>query len=184
MTTQLIFSDVTKESLWSDIININLIIPDEKLILNISNDLQSFDVTTNKIKINHTNENLDICNWCRLKFDKPVGIPREIKYKEDKIIYYTIGSFCTYNCALAYSNTEKNNSYYTKSLLRTLFSNLYPNKILIESPDWRLLKHNGGTLEIEEFFDTRFVYKLDKNYSIININQNINMQKIGTYRNY
>ncbi|MFO0089458.1 MAG: hypothetical protein ACK518_01350 [bacterium] len=93
----------------------------------------------------------------------------------DKIVrgyYETDGSFCSFNCCLAYIKDNIKNALYLHS--EELLMKMYVECFDIEysllkkihpAPSWKLLKEYGGILTIEEFRDSfqKLVY-LDKNY--------------------
>lgn len=71
--------------------------------------------------------------------------------------YLTDGNFCSFNCVLAFIESQYHNSFYRDSyyLLHGMYEQLVGKKMnqckLNPAPDWRLLKAYGGNLTIEEF---------------------------------
>jgi hypothetical protein len=74
--------------------------------------------------------------------------------------YLTDGSFCSFNCSMAYIHENKIHSKYSLSqmLLLKMYSDMYgtkgnyDNNIIIEkAPSWKLLKQYGGHITIEKF---------------------------------
>ena len=96
--------------------------------------------TTNKSK----------CWWCKHSYNMPtVELP---EYYFNNIFYY-IGKFCSYNCAMAY-NIDINDENISKrnSLLYFHCKKTYNrNENIVPSPSWKILKDFGGTIEIEEY---------------------------------
>lgn len=77
----------------------------------------------------------------------------------EKGIYMTDGSFCSFNCIIAFVNDNKKNKLYDNSIMLTtkLYNDINningtTNKIsIIPAPHWRLLKEYGGNMSITEF---------------------------------
>jgi hypothetical protein len=90
------------------------------------------------------------CWWCKNTFTTP-----SIQLPEDYYnnIFYCIGHFCSYNCALAY-NLDQNDFVTSKrtSLLNLIYNKTYSeyNKIIV-APHWITLQEYGGNLTINEF---------------------------------
>lgn len=114
----------------------------------------------------------DICLWCRRKFSfGPVGIPIQIEYleRENKTIYHTIGSYCTYECCFSTLKlntrcpfTYRNHRYMdSESILRSMYERVYPGEHLKEQNDWMLAQWNGGPLNEDDFFSKSHVYCRD-----------------------
>ena len=120
------------------------------------------------------------CFWCKNSFDgKPLGCPikfiapeivkkhysyinnenyiiREKTFKDsEEISYYeTDGIFCSFNCCLAYINSNKKNYMYKDSLmlLSKMYYDLFNTKFnIIPAPSWRILSDFGGNMSIDEF---------------------------------
>ena len=90
------------------------------------------------------------CWWCKYSYNtSTVELP---EYYFNNMFYY-IGKFCSYNCAMAY-NIDINDGNISKrnSLLYLHYKNTY-NKIdkIVSSPSWKILKDFGGTIDIEEY---------------------------------
>ena len=73
----------------------------------------------------------------------------------DNTYYQTDGVFCSFNCCQSYINDNKHNILYNHSnmLLLKLYNDLLDQKMTIipPAPDWRLLEHYGGILNIIQF---------------------------------
>ena len=94
--------------------------------------------------------NYSKCWWCAYNYNlPPVELP---EYYFNNIFYY-IGKFCSYNCAMAY-NIDMNDENISKrnSLLYFHYKLTY-NKydIITSAPSWKILKDFGGTIDIEEY---------------------------------
>lgn len=68
------------------------------------------------------------------------------------------GCFCSFNCAVAYIEENKNNIIYKDSyyLLVKMYEEFYETEIDIikQAPHWRLLEEYGGNLNIKNFRHT------------------------------
>lgn len=113
-------------------------------------DLKLIDINNNKpIVIDKTNI---ACWWCSHQFNTmPCFIPD--RYVNE--IFYVIGCFCTYNCALSYAiNILNDHKLSTRiTLIKQLYSKIFKNNNINISmaPPKELLKMFGGTMSIEEF---------------------------------
>jgi hypothetical protein len=93
------------------------------------------------------------CWWCAYPFDsRPVGVPKV--FHEKTKTYYCTGCFCSFQCALSY--TQRRNL--SSTLLRQMYYNTYEScdrtdvgPMLVPAPDPSLLDIFGGSLNIEEF---------------------------------
>jgi len=67
--------------------------------------------------------------------------------------YLTDGIFCSFNCCMTWINDNSHNSMYdmSKTLLLSIFHNLYDLYVIDEAPHWRKLLKYGGELTISEF---------------------------------
>ena len=102
------------------------------------------------------------CWWCVHSFENvPIGLPLDfIKNK-----YRCRGIFCSFECMLAYAQTQKNIKMY---LINQLYITLTGQDIndkgkLIAAPDKYLLDIFGGPLTIDEFRkanETNKIYKI------------------------
>jgi hypothetical protein len=102
--------------------------------------------------------------------------------KDDKNIkivnndyYETDGSFCSFNCCLAFVNDNIHNPLYSnsKNLLMKMYSDVFSVDILMKitpAPSWRLLKKYGGFMNIQEFREsfTNYIY-IDNDYHVSRI---------------
>jgi hypothetical protein len=140
--------------------NINLVNELKEEIRNLENKLKN----KNKKKIVYEIKNIDglPCWWCRHEYNtSKVELP--FKYQDDK--FYTFGNFCSYECCEAY-NIDINDENVTKrsSLLKYQYYKTYNEfKTIRKAQDWRLLKRNGGYIDIEEF-RTNFNFNKDDYY--------------------
>lgn len=127
------------------------------------------------LKLEDTYTNIDLwdnikdvaCWWCCHTFDTlPIGLPE--KYYEKK--FQVLGSFCSFNCAMAYDLSLNDHKMWDRiSLLyhlrNKIFLNIYPNndiKILddiIMAPPRCMLKMFGGKLDINEFREKSIILK-------------------------
>ena len=106
-------------------------------------------VVTNKTDIE--------CWWDRKTFDT---VPCFLVDKIYKNIYYVLGCFCSFNCAVAYNTHWINDDRVSErySLTKDLYNKLYKNNDNIESADpWHCLKGPGGHQTIEEFRESNIV---------------------------
>lgn len=79
--------------------------------------------------------------------------------------YETDGSFCSFNCCLAFIKDNIHNSLYinSKNLLMKMYSDIFNSEKLLKitpAPSWRLLKEYGGFMNIQEFREsfTNYIY--------------------------
>lgn len=88
--------------------------------------------------------------------------------------FETDGSFCSFNCCLAFIKDNVHNPLYARSqnLLMKMCLDVFEDcDIDIKpSPSWRLLKEYGGFMSIQEFRDSlsNYIY-IDNNHHITNI---------------
>ena len=96
--------------------------------------------------------NTSKCWWCRYSYNNTsVELPEH--YFNN--MFYGIGNFCSYNCAMAY-NIDINDENVSKrnSLLHLLYKQTYKEDIVIKpASSWKILKDNGGSINIEEFHE-------------------------------
>jgi hypothetical protein len=90
--------------------------------------------------------------------------------------YETDGAFCSFNCCMAFINSNINNPLYvnSKHLIMKMYIEIFgsiPGKI-IPAPSWRLLKAYGGFMDISEFRNsfTHYIYE-DRGQHITKIPQ-------------
>lgn len=96
-----------------------------------------------------------LCWWCAHGFKcKPKGLP--VHCKEIKNIYTLRGFFCSWQCALAYSNgVEKGFRLYDRSFwIRMLSKKMDGRGVNKPAPPREFLKVFGGTMTIDEFRDS------------------------------
>lgn len=94
------------------------------------------------------------CFWCCHGFSWARCIlPKS--YDTYKNIYIAEGNFCSPECALAYNYHDTRSSDSTKwnqhSLLATMYSGLYKDKLLSPAPPRASLRMFGGPLDIAQF---------------------------------
>lgn len=84
------------------------------------------------------------CWWCRARFNtQPIGCPVD-KISDDE--YIVEGIFCSFNCVKAFVINEKlKNSV-------VFITDISGLDYIKESPSWKLLEDNGGSLSREEYF--------------------------------
>ena len=72
---------------------------------------------------------------------------------KDNDYYLTDGIFCSFNCCMAWINDNSHNSMYdmSKSLILSIFYNLYNLHCIKEAHLWRKLSNYGNELRIEKF---------------------------------
>ena len=74
--------------------------------------------------------------------------------------YETDGSFCSFNCCMAYINDNTHNPTFknSKNLLMKMYMEVFAGEKTIDkinpAPSWRLLNMYGGFLNISEFRDS------------------------------
>lgn len=93
------------------------------------------------------------CWWCSHAYNTPtVGLP-EHYYNGT---FFNNGSFCSYNCAMAYNidindeSVSKRNSLLNLQYIKTYNMNHSCNQIT-PAPSWKILKDFGGSIDIDEF---------------------------------
>lgn len=105
--------------------------------------------TVHKLVLNNENKNIS-CWWCKHEFCTPaVSLPES--YYDRK--YYTIGCFCSYNCALSFNlDLSDDKTWLRTSLLNKLYYDTYnENSKIVPAPSWFILKKFGGILDIEDY---------------------------------
>ena len=130
------------------------------------------------------------CWWCRHKIPEdchPLGLPVKIdyinqKYKGDincEKIYHCDGSFCSFNCMVAYSRDNSHIFKYKQSgsFITLMYREIFGKDCWItkieNAPSWKLLKEYGGCLTIQEFRNSfnkvKFIEK--QNFDILPFTQ-------------
>jgi hypothetical protein len=84
----------------------------------------------------------------------PVGIP--IRYRVDDHAFECEGSFCSFNCVMAYLSEANDYRYKDSTVLvammwRMIFGHIRKITDIIPSPSWKLLREYGGPLSIDEY---------------------------------
>lgn len=89
-----------------------------------------------------------------------------------KDYYETEGSFCSFNCCMAYINDHVRDSRYSnsKSLLGKMYLTSF-NRVekIHPAPDWKLLQAYGGPLTLAEFKTAGNYLYIDKSHPVANI---------------
>lgn len=126
--------------------------------------IKSNELNDDKIIINEVRNKDDVkCWWCKNYFDSPsVSLPEN--YFNNK--FMCVGTFCSYNCALAYNNDLNDDNVWKRTSLLNLFYNKTYNekKDIIPSPHWKTLKEFGGILSLEDFRNELVISKSDFTY--------------------
>lgn len=105
------------------------------------------------------------CFWCCHGFGwTPVVLPKS--YDAYKNLYIAEGNFCSPECALAYNYSDMKISDSAKwlqhSLLGSLYSALYKDRLLSPAPPRTLLRMFGGPLDIAQYRE----YTCGENYIV------------------
>jgi hypothetical protein len=113
------------------------------------------------------NKNNSCCFWCCHSIDNHYGMP----YNYDTIndTFYTIGSFCSLQCANAYNfstNSGSDKVWEINSWIQMIARRFGITNIIRPAPSKYLLKMFGGNLSIDEFREAHL--NNDKTY-ILNI---------------
>lgn len=139
---------------------------DEKRLVNLNIHIED-------IYVGSRNVNNISCWWCCHEFDTlPIGLPD--KYIEN--IFYVIGYFCSFNCALAHNMSLNDHHVWDRTSLLYLLRNkicmnIQSNKnldqndigtilgdIVVSAPKY-VLKKFGGNTEIDDYRFKSFVLK-------------------------
>ena len=146
-----------------------LVVPAEEALGSYSDILKSVEVSrvaerfnTDLLKSILDNMSVDrytpqtACFWCCHGFSWPACVlPKS--YDAYKNIYKVEGNFCSPECALAYTYADNRISDSTKwsqhALLRSVYSELYKDRVLSPAPPRTLLRMFGGALDIEQYRD-------------------------------
>lgn len=94
-----------------------------------------------------------VCWWCTYNFDTiPCFLPE--KYVDG--VFYVIGCFCSFNCAVSYNlNLNDYKTWERYSLINKMYNLIHKKNELIQmAPPRETLKKFGGTISIEEFRTT------------------------------
>lgn len=94
------------------------------------------------------------CFWCCHGFSWTACVlPRS--YDAYKNVYSVEGNFCSPECALAYCYADNKTSDSTKwsqhSMLSTIYSDMYKDRLLSPAPPRTLLRMFGGPLDIAQY---------------------------------
>lgn len=116
------------------------------------------------------------CDWCKEDFThESLGYP--IGYQEQTIlvddhhrviyVFWVEGEFCCFECAFADLKRSNNqtptyrdiNIRDSETMLKMLFVIMFPNESVLQpAKDYRLLKFNKGSLDKEEWKNTKHKY--------------------------
>jgi len=160
----------------------------EDLIIKLNNnknDDSNILYTINELELNkdYNKYNIsEICWNCCHKFNNIItGLP--IDYNNN--IFYTIGDFCSLECAARYAFNNYNNKIYEIIPIINMYNNMkYGNIHKINmAPDKLLLKQFGGEMDINDYrkkFNN--IYYVNSPI-IIPINNNIYKYELNNYNN-
>jgi hypothetical protein len=128
----------------------------------------SYDTNTEYQTTYSNNNNNSHCFWCCHSIE---GIVYSMPYNYDTIndTFYTLGSFCSLQCANAYNfstNSGSDKVWEINSWIQMIARRFGINNIIRPAPCRYLLKMFGGNLSIEEFREAHI--NTDKTY-ILNI---------------
>ena len=132
-----------------------------------TNDSENISCENEYYQTNTFNKNISCCYWCCHSIDNNYGMP----YNYDTIndTFYTLGSFCSLQCANAYNfstNSGSDKVWEINSWIQMIARRFGINNIIRPAPCRYLLKMFGGNLSIEEFREAHI--NTDKTY-ILNI---------------
>lgn len=88
----------------------------------------------------------------------------QIPLRKEKNIYYTIGDFCSFSCALSYLNEKdilmNENTIFLKKMLFDMKKEITQSDTpILRAPSRELLKKFGGSFEIDEFRNNILIYE-------------------------
>ena len=160
----------------------------EDLIIKLNNnknDDNNILYTINELELNKdykTYNISEICWNCCHKFNNIItGLP--IDYNNN--IFYTIGDFCSLECAARYAFNNYNNKIYEILPIINMYNNMkYGNTNKINmAPDKLLLKQFGGEMDIDDYRKNfNNIYYVNSPI-IIPINNNIYKYELNNYNN-
>lgn len=132
-----------------------------------NNDSENISCDNEFYQNNSLNKISSCCFWCCHSIDTYYGMP----YNYDTIndTFYTIGSFCSLQCANAYNfsiNSGSDKVWEINSWIQMIARRFGINCIIRPAPSRYLLKMFGGSLNIDEFREAHI--NNDKTY-ILNI---------------
>jgi hypothetical protein len=103
------------------------------------------------------------CNWCQRPIIlPPIGIPIKLDHHGPLLIFHVDQPYyCRFECCYSGLRRDFKDPLYMNSetLLKFLYSILYPNSDLKQALDWRLLDINGGPLSSDEYDKETHIYK-------------------------
>lgn len=151
--SDIITSDINDLFIKTDIFTSSNILDKEIIFLKkqveeLTDKLLKYENT--KVCVQQLDESSSKCWWCRYNYNSP-NVQLHEHYLNDK--FYSIGYFCSYNCAMAF-NIDINDENISKrnSLLYLHYKKTYNKDIIIKpAASWKILKDNGGTINITEF---------------------------------
>jgi hypothetical protein len=105
--------------------------------------------------------NCELCwNCCHAFNNNIIGLP--IRYNNNR--FYTVGDFCSLECATRYAYDNYNNIYEIINIINLYNNIILNNNIKINmAPNKLVLKKFGGNIDIDE-------YRSNNNNNIYNIN--------------
>ena len=140
-----------------------------ELLKETNNEQQN--VTTNAINVftlmkeHHSGNRLPIrssyaCHWCCHTFDTLcIGLP--MRY--EKGVFFTIGNFCSVECACAYNFDYENRNYDVwdiYSMINMLAEQVQASTPVYPAPPRKCLQLFGGYMNIDEFRENRSTKKI------------------------
>ncbi len=139
---------------------------------------QKYAIVRDGIQINGAISNGGICRWCRRKVTHDsLGTPIRMEYipERDLSIFHVDGVNCTFECTLPYikfkthCSTILRETLYrdSETMLRIMFSIMYPGEKMGECSDWWLLESNGGPIKDKDFFSKSHVYRRTPNVILL-----------------
>ena len=88
-------------------------------------------------------------------------------------VFYTVDKFCCFGCAYGYLLKNSSSRYGDKLIansiqwLKLMFELIYPDKILVHSPDWERHERNGGQMDDEAYYSVRYIYYSRSNIIVL-----------------
>lgn len=133
---------------------------------------------SNVIKHKKSDRPLLKCTYCRRDIKgEYVGLPVSMEMDKEHVSFFTEGYYCHFGCAYAnlkrvipVSRIHRDPLYMdAEQLLHCMYHKLYPNepRNIVEAPDWRLCRSNGGPLTDEEFDSKTYKYVAINNVAML-----------------
>ena len=166
-----------------------------KLNKNKNNDNNNILYSINELELNNIDDynvynTSDVCWNCCHEFNNIItGLP--INYNNN--IFYTIGDFCSIECATRYAFDNYNDKIYEIIPIINLYNNLKYNDInkVDIAPNKLLLKKFGGDMDINEYrknFNNMYyvnlpiIIPINNNIYKYEFNNNYNKKDLKLYR--